>query len=189
MGTLHEDQHAYLHVGVTRWGNPKPGNLQPTAQFRGRISHDDVITQPHRLQTPRPRNCHWLKTTLTSLAPLAKINVKFWWSCQNCYALHTFPNVLFVAVLPKYLNSGAVSDDLLTTLILWFCISFWWRDMNICIVVAAFIYRLTSLLTSNRDSDYWSVPWNTCRLCVTIHFRRLCLTTSHQFLFLCSAMT
>lgn len=57
--------------------------------------HDEKLWwchQPARKhQIPCPHKSYCLQTTLTSVVPFWK--VKFWPTCQNCHAKHTFPNL------------------------------------------------------------------------------------------------
>lgn len=87
-GHFTQGLHAFLCVVVTGWGIPKLpcsplllwlsklscflGNPQPAVQPHGGIFRDYVATK----RDTRPLTGHWLQTSLTSLAPLAKIEVQ-----------------------------------------------------------------------------------------------------------------
>jgi hypothetical protein len=65
MKTLHEALHMFLRAEVTGWRIPAWGiPSQP---------HDDGIAQTDKRQTYRLPKSHWLKITLTSLAPYTKV--------------------------------------------------------------------------------------------------------------------
>ena len=57
-----------------------------------------------------------------------------------------------VRVVPKYLNSFALSEDLLRTFMLWFRPACWSWDVAICLVFSAFISRPVTLLLTTKAS-------------------------------------
>jgi hypothetical protein len=72
----------------------------------------------------------------------------------NGLLISSWTTILFVTVIPKYLNFATFSKGLLAIFMLWFCPAFWWRDINMYLVFSAFTSRPTSLLVSIRASVF-----------------------------------
>jgi hypothetical protein len=63
-------------------------------------------------------------------------------------------NQVLICYFLKYLNCATFLKDLLTIFMLWFCLAFWWWDININLVISAFTSSTTSLLASVRVSVF-----------------------------------
>lgn len=68
----------------------------------------------------------------------------------------------FVNVFLWCLNFATFTKDLLTIIKSWFCIAFWWWDINIFLVLSAFASRPTTLLQFNRASVFFFFRYGIC---------------------------
>jgi hypothetical protein len=71
-----------------------------------------------------------------------------WWQTLpefNLLLISAWIIFWFVTVVPKYLNCATFSKDLLAIFMSWICLTSWWRDSNIYLVLSAFTSRPTYL--------------------------------------------
>jgi hypothetical protein len=81
--------------GASPRGETIAGEFQASHAVMWGILHDDTITQPGRHQSPRPHIGHWVPNVWCHWCHLETSKVKFWWMCQNCYAVRAFHNLFY----------------------------------------------------------------------------------------------
>jgi hypothetical protein len=118
-GTLHK---SYMCFCTQKWlgrGNPQATlvtkftlatmvTLGITSQSHNHMEISSMMI-PSLKQAPLPCITDWPQTTLGSLEPLQRKKVRFLWMCQNCFAIHTFPNLFKTFVIVKSVTATCVS--------------------------------------------------------------------------------
>jgi len=84
-------------------------------------------------------------------------------SLPSIYVNFFLNRILFVNVVPKYLNSSTLSMDLLSIFVLWFHPAFWSRDIIMYLVLSTFTSSPISLVATTKASAFSStvctLPW------------------------------
>lgn len=97
-GILHQDRHAFFTL---RWLGGKSPDLPGChcmwmrfpSQLHDHVGYHPWWHHPARLATHQCK-ANWSNTTLNHCYCSHRLNTKFCWTCQTCYANHTFPNLL-----------------------------------------------------------------------------------------------